>query len=458
LGLGQFFDDLGLRATGLRTRHARTVAAAVLVTLGGFGAVAFAVAPLAPDAAQLPLRTVSEPALQDDVGSQLEALAAHDLELWRSESMRAADSAQSVFRRLGLVDAEALQYLRRDPAARRVFDGRGERVVRARATASGRLVELVVLAPADAPEQATAHFKRLTVQREGGRLATRVETAPLAAEVRLASGTIRNSLFAATDEARVPDAVAMQLADIFSVDVDFHRELRRGDTFHVVYEALSADGEAVPWNQGAGRVLAAEFVNAGRKHTAVWFAGAGGKGAYFDTHGRSRKRSFLASPLEFSRVTSGFALRMHPLLRRWRAHLGVDYSAPTGTPVRSVGDGTVEYAGWQNGYGNTVHIGHGNDRSTVYAHLARIDVRKGQRIDQGQRVGAVGATGWATGPHLHFEFRVGGVHQDPSRIAKASERVALDPSERGEFTETAGRMQAKLDAAESIGAVRPVFE
>jgi len=135
----------------------------------------------------------------------------------------------------------------------------------------------------------------------------------------------------------------------------------------------------------------------------------------------------------------------------------VDYAAPTGTPVRVVGDGVVDFAGWQNGYGNVVHVRHGGDRLTVYAHLSRIDVRKGQRVDQGQRLGAVGATGWATGPHLHFEFRVSGVHQDPLKIAKASESVALDAASRPRFTELSRQVQVKLDLAETIGS-RPVFE
>jgi murein DD-endopeptidase MepM/ murein hydrolase activator NlpD len=157
-------------------------------------------------------------------------------------------------------------------------------------------------------------------------------------------------------------------------------------------------------------VLAAEFVNAGRTHQAVWFVDGQGRGAYFGPDGLSRRRAFLASPLEFSRVTSGFAMRFHPLLKSWRAHLGVDYGAPTGTAVRSVGDGVVHFAGRQNGYGNVVEVQHGNERSTLYAHLSRIDVRKGQRVEQGESLGAVGATGWATGPHLHFEFRVAGHH------------------------------------------------
>ncbi len=149
-------------------------------------------------------------------------------------------------------------------------------------------------------------------------------------------------------------------------------------------------------------------------------------------------------------MTSGFAMRFHPILQTQRAHLGVDYAAPTGTPVRTVGDGLVEFAGWQNGYGNVVQIRHTNDRSTVYAHLSRIDVRKGQRIEQGQRIGAVGTTGWSTGPHLHFEFRVNGQHQDPLRIAKASEAVAIAPTAKTEFAAVARSLQVTLDVAETL--------
>ena len=203
--------------------------------------------------------------------------------------------------------------------------------------------------------------------------------APLAASTRLGSGTIHSSLFAATDEARIPDAVATQMAEMFSTDIDFHRELRSGDTFTVVYEALTADGEPITWAPAAGRVLAAEFVNDGK--TAIRRCGsedAKRQGRLLRPRRAAARRAlFLASPLEFSRVTSGFAMRLHPILQTWRRHLGVDFGAPTGTPVRAVGDGVVEFAGWQNGYGNVVEIKHGNERETAYAHLSRIDVQAG---------------------------------------------------------------------------------
>jgi murein DD-endopeptidase MepM/ murein hydrolase activator NlpD len=247
-------------------------------------------------------------------------------------------------------------------------------------------------------------------------------------------------------------------SEIFATDVDFHRQLRRGDSFNIVYETFTADGEPIAWSQGAGRVLAAEFVSGGKAHHAIWFAGADGRSGYFGLDGSSRRKAFLASPMEFSRVTSGFAQRFHPVLQNWRQHKGVDYSAPMGTPVRSVGDGVVDFAGRQNGYGNVVEVKHSNQRVTVYAHLSRMDVRQGQRVEQGQRIGAVGATGWATGPHLHFEFRVAGQHQDPLLIAKAAETVALDNASRSRFAAVAQKVQVKLDLAETLGPAHGRFE
>ena len=288
------------------------------------------------------------------------------------------------------------------------------------------------------------------MQRKDGGWSSLIEVAPLVGQVRLASGTIRSTLFGATDEARIPDAIAVQMAEIFAADIDFHRELRKGDTFSVVYEALTADGEPVTWAPSTGRVLSAEFVNDGKAHQALWYADANGRGGYFGFDGQSKRRSFLASPMEFSRITSGFAMRMHPILQTLRAHRGVDYGAPTGTPVRSVGDGVVEFAGWQNGYGNVVKIEHGKERSTLYAHLSRIDVRKGQRIEQGQYVGAVGSTGWATGPHLHFEFQIRGQHVDPLQIAKASEAVTIEGAARAQFAALARSAKVQLDLAETL--------
>jgi murein DD-endopeptidase MepM/ murein hydrolase activator NlpD len=444
-------DPTADAAQGFLARHHRAIVGSTAALLACVGVAAFAVAPMAPDAAALPQRLIDQAVQAEPIEPQLEALAAHQVDLYVSEVTRAGDSAASVAQRLGMADAAALALLRNDPTVRRLFDGRAGRGVQLRLRADGSLQELIGRFPARNAEQQATHFTRLVVSRDSaGQLAVREEAAPLQSQVRLASGTIRSSLFAASDEARIPDAIAIQMAEIFAADIDMHRELRRGDTFSVVYESMTADGESIGWGVTTGRVLAAEFINAGRTHQAVWYRGSDGRGAYFDLSGQSKKRAFLASPMEFSRVTSGFAMRFHPILRTWRKHNGVDYAAPTGTPVRTVGDGIVDFAGWQNGYGNVVEVKHSNDRSTVYAHLSRIDVRKGQRVEQGLRIGAVGSTGWSTGPHLHFEFRVNGNHQDPMRIAKASETLTLPAASRAEFAALARSLQAQLDVAETL--------
>ncbi|MBP7568040.1 MAG: M23 family metallopeptidase, partial [Burkholderiaceae bacterium] len=205
--------------------------------------------------------------------------------------------------------------------------------------------------------------------------------------------------------------------------------------------------EAVGEPLRAGRVLSAEFVNNGKTFQAMWFQEPGTKGGYYTLNGDSLQRAFLASPMAFSRITSGFKMRFHPILKTWRAHNGVDYAAPTGTPVRSVGDGVVEFAGVQNGFGNVVFIKHRGGNTTVYAHLSKINVRRGQSVAQGDNVGAVGMTGWATGPHLHFEFRVNGEVRDPLTVARQAETVPLSTASRPAFDRLAAGYRVQLGAA-----------
>lgn len=449
------------RASALQfsSRHRRGIVAALVAGLGGFAITAFGVAPLLPDAAKLPVRSLSQAVQPDALDAQLDALAARTLTLDRSTITRATDGPQALLQRLGVLgEAGLTAFMRQDALAQRLLQGRGGKLVQARTDAGGALEQLVARFPTDKAGQRLTHFNRLTLAKVDGRWQSRLDVAALEPSLRLGSGTIRSSLFAATDEAGLPDGVASQLAEIFAADIDFHRSLRKGDTFAVVYEALSADGELVPWSEGTGRVLAAEFVNSGRAHKALWFVDAQGRGGYFGPDGVSRRHTFLGSPLAFSRVTSGFAMRMHPLLRTWRAHLGTDYGAPTGTPVRAVGDGVVQFAGRQNGYGNVVELQHGNQHTTLYAHLSAIDVHKGQRVEQGQTLGAVGATGWATGPHLHFEFRVGGKHQDPLLVAKAGQPVALDAADRARFQRDAQAAGGRLEVAASLHGAAARFE
>ena len=428
---------------GLLQRHPKRITAALAALLLGGGGGAFAVASLAPDASRIPVRDILEAVQPLPLQTQTEALDLHRFKLFRSEATRGNDTAESLLRRLGLVDPAAAAFLRSNAAARQALLGRAGRTVSAEASDRQELLSLTtrwINADTD------THFQRLVVEKTPKGFVSRQEVAPLAASTRLASGSIRSSLFAATDDARIPDAVAIQVAEIFSGSIDFHRALRKGDRFSIVYETLEADGEPLR----AGRVLSTEFVNAGKTYQAMWFQEPGQKGGYYNLDGQSLRRAYLASPMEFSRITSGFKMRFHPILQTWRAHLGTDYAAPTGTPVRSVGDGVVEFAGTQGGFGNVVYIKHRNNHTTVYAHLSRIGVRKGQSVSQGEQVGAVGATGWATGPHLHFEFRVDGRHQDPMTIAQQSDSIPVSAAAKAAFAQAAGGMRVNLAAADSM--------
>ena len=431
--------------------HPRRLAAGTVAVLGVLAGTAFGIAPMAPDASALPKRLVVETFTPENIDTQLDALAAQHLVLARSDVTRANDTASTLTKRLGVADAELDAFLQSDATSRKLWQGRAGKLVSATTDDAGKLSSLVARYPAERDDQFSTHFSRLTISRGEHGFASRLETVPLGATSRLATGTVHTSLFAATDEANLPDPIATQMAEIFSSDIDFHRELRKGATFSVVYEALTADGEPIPWNQGAGKVLAAEFVNNGHAFSSVWFADATGKGAYFDLSGRSKHSAFLASPLAFSRITSGFSMRFHPILKEWKRHEGVDYGAPIGTPVHAVGDGVVAFAGQQNGYGNVIQVQHADNRMTVYAHLSKIDVKPGEHVSQGEHIGDVGMTGWATGPHLHFEFRVAGAVRDPLTIAKSAETLTLDNASRPRFAALAGQLKSELAVAESLG-------
>ena len=437
------------RAVALHPRQVTAATAALLLSAGGF-----AVASLAPDASDLQVQQIREVVQSLPLQAQTDELENHSFSLYRSESTRASDSANSLFRRLGINDPLAAEFVRTDKIARQNLLGKAGRYVSAETTSQSMLLRLQARWSADD----AGNFNRLVVQKTAAGFRSTIETATLVATTRLASGTIQSSLFAATDDARIPDLVAVQVAEIFSGDIDFQRDLRKGDRFSIVYEMLEGDGEPMR----SRRVLSAEFVNNGKTYQAMWFqdpakmspaATTANNGAYYALDGQSLQRSFLASPLEFSRVTSGFRMRFHPILKSWRKHQGVDYGAPSGTPVRTVGDGIVEFAGVQNGFGNVVVVRHLADRTSVYAHLSRIDVKRGQALSQGELIGKVGSTGWATGPNLHFESRVNGQAQDPLAMAKENDLRPRAVATSALFDRLAASARMQLTAAASIGQV-----
>ena len=229
----------------------------------------------------------------------------------------------------------------------------------------------------------------------------------------MASGEIRSSLYAAGTEAGLGDAVINQMANAFSYDIDFTQDLRVGDSFQVVYEEIWRDGERLR----SGGVVAASFNNRGKEFTALRYE-RNGKMEYFDLAGRPLKKGFMRMPIEFARISSRFnPRRKHPVLGTVRAHKGVDYAAVTGTPIMSAGDGRIAFAGWQRGYGRTIIVDHGRGYTTLYAHMSRFGrYTAGQRVPQGAVIGYVGTSGMSTGPHLHYEFQINGVHRNPLSV------------------------------------------
>ena len=444
-GLTTAYSALFEKLIQTAQNHPKRIAAAVAAVFLTGGGGAFAVANLGPDAADLPIQTITHAvtSLADD--TPLSALVdIPSYSLYRSDATRSNDSAESLLRRMGVADPAAAAFLRTDNLVRQNVWGRAGRSVTVETTEDHLLTKLVARW---APDE-SGTFKRLVVEKDAdksGAYTSRIESAPLTVGSRLAGGVIRNSLFAATDASNIPDTVAVQLADVFSSNIDFHRALRKDDRFSVVYETLEADGEPLR----SGKLLSAEFHNNGKTYDAVWFQDAGkSKGAYYTLNGDSMQRAFLTSPVEFTRISSAFSMRMHPILKTWRAHNGTDLAAPTGTTVRTVSDGVVEFAGVQNGYGNVIYIKHANKHETVYAHLSSVDVKKGQAVEQGQKIGAVGSTGWATGPHLHYELRVDGEQRDPMANALASDASRpVSTASRAAFKQLAENMRIQLSSA-----------
>ena len=420
-------------------RHPKTISTTVASVLLAGGGGAFAVANLGPDIADQPVVSVTTPIEITHLADQAQAIEQMDLNLIRTDLTRSSDTPESLLRRMGVVDSKAAAFLRSDPLAKQALQRSG-RTVSAEVNSQQQLRQLSVRWLRNETDTA---FQRLLIQRTPKGLQATLQSSEMNTSVRMTGGTVASSLYAAADEARLPDAVISQLTEIFSSQIDFHRTLRKGARFSVVYEVLEADGEPIR----TGRVLSAEFNTDNKLYQAIWFQEPGQKGSYYAMDGKSLRRAYLAAPLAFSRKTSGMGMRLHPIFQTLQKHNGVDYAAPTGTPAMSIGDGVVDFAGMQNGFGNVVIVRHSANHSTVYAHLSRINVRKGQTIQKGQTVGAVGTTGWSTGPHLHFEFRVNGVHVDPQSVIQQAQAIPVSPAAMTRFNASVAYAKSQLQAA-----------
>jgi murein DD-endopeptidase MepM/ murein hydrolase activator NlpD len=357
------------------------------------------------------------------------------------ERIQRSDTVSSLITRLGITDQEALEFVRTNSAAQSISRQlRPGKVVTATTGMHGELIALYF--PLNGKDA------MLVVEKRDGSLVSSEQLMHLDAQTVIKAGEIRNSLFGATDAAGIPDAIAVQLAEIFAGDMDFHRDLRKGDRFSLVYETFTHRGQAIR----TGRILSAEFINDQKTLSAYWFEHEDGQGTYYSADGKNLRKAFLRSPLEFSRVTSGFtSARLHPVLQTWRAHKGIDYGAPSGTPVRSVADGTVDSIGQQGGYGNLIVIKHQGTYSTAYGHLSGFaaGIRKGSRIRQGDTIAYVGQTGLATGPHLHYEFRVSNQQINPLALNLPAP-LPLAAPQMARFKTTSAPLQAQLELARQI--------
>lgn len=411
-----------------RLRHHRWTIS-VAGTLSALGvATALAVAPNNNESVNI--KTVVE-----KLGFRnLQPISIGDTSFLHEERIQRGDTVGSILARLGIREPEALEFIRTSPTMRVMHQQLAPgKTVSAQTSGNGDLQALYF--PLNGKESA------LVVERANGRLAAHEKALRFETQTVMKTAQIRSSLFGATDAAGIPDSIATQLADIFGGDIDFHRDLRKDDRFTVIYEMHYLSGQAAR----SGRILAAEFVNNGKTYRAIHFD-QGGKSAYYTAEGKSLRKAFLRSPLEFSRVTSGFAMRFHPILQEWRAHKGVDYGAPAGTRVRATGDGLVEFAGRQGGYGNVVIIKHNGNYSTAYGHLQGFapGMKKGSRVSQGDILGYVGQTGWATGPHLHYEFRINSQQVNPLTLNLPTS-LPLEAPQHQRFKTHASPLLSQLD-------------
>ena len=377
---------------------------------------------------------------------QMKALAAHGLELTREDEVRKNDSFESLLERLGVEDRDARQYLRKDARTSAILRNSAGQTALVRTDLEGRLLRLQLLNKLDA----------WIVERTGeGQFTTR--TARLGSEMRIEHRSVQvgRSFYGAMDEAGVPEAITEQVVTLFESDLDFRRQVSAGDIVRVIYENQLVGGRDI----GAYKLMAVRFEAGQKTYEALYFEHPETrKGNYYDAQGRSVKRGFLAEPLRYTRMSSGFTTyRLHPLFGDPRAHRGVDYAAPYGTPVRSVADGVVVSKGWSTGYGNTVEIKHNERYSTLYAHLSDYAPKmvRGKNINMGEVIGFVGTTGWATGPHLHYEFRVNGRHVDPSRIIAENPQVpSLTGSALKSFEVAATDLRGRLSLLDNVNTAR----
>ncbi|RTE64619.1 peptidase M23 [Amphritea opalescens] len=356
------------------------------------------------------------------------------VEHWQDFTVRNGDTLTSIFKRAGLSSRDAFlvsDAVKETDALKRIYPG--------------QTLSFVI------NDHQLSKLKHIRNQLESSLIIStdqgyRVKELKKQPDItpRFVEGTIENSLFLDASQAGLSDRMIMELAAIFGWDIDFVLDLRQGDHFNLVYEEKFLDGKKI----GEGNILSAQFVNQGETYTAIRYTDSEGKSSFYTPQGDSMRKAFLRSPVDFARISSSFKTRRkHPVLGLTRAHKGTDYAARTGTPIKAAGDGKIIWRGKKGGYGNCVIVQHGGNITTLYGHMN--NYRKGQkngtRVRQGDVIGYVGQTGLASGPHLHYEFRVNGVHKNPQTV-KLPHAAPIDKAERAPFFAVAEKALTQLES------------
>lgn len=347
---------------------------------------------------------------------------------WERDTVKSGDSLSVIFSRNNLSAIDVIDIAKAAP--KEALKLQLQQEIRWQRSADNRITQLHI--------SISALATHIIEKQADGNLVYRLEQRDADYLPRYAQFDIKGSLFYDGGQAGVPTSVLYQIATIFGWDIDFALDIRTGDKLRLIYEEVFLDGEKI----STGDILIAEFVNRGRTLTAVRFEDEQGNANYFTPNGLSMRKEFLRNPIDFARISSRFNLRRkHPVLNRIRAHKGTDYAAPTGTPIKATGDGRVIHAGRKGGYGNVVIIQHGQRYRTLYAHLSKFGrgIRVGRTVRQGQTIGLVGSTGLATGPHLHYEFLVDGVHRDSLRV-KLPKADAIPKQVKSQFQKESDRL------------------
>ncbi len=411
----------------------------VLSTIPLFGFVtAFGIAPSAAPLQEVHIKKVVRDLYLPEILPELESTTENLF--WRHETIRRGDTIAAILERLDINQQDKIDFMRTARDSRAMRQLRPGKIIHAQTTSDGNLQSLRYL---------FGNEELFLIEKAEQAYQISEQKIELESQIQMKSGTVNSSLFAAADNAGIPNAIAVQMIDILASEIDFYRDLRRGDRFTVVYETLmDNDGEFTK----NGKVLAIEFANRNKIYQAIHFESSNGSSGYYTPTGESLRKAFLKAPLDFSRISSGFSKkRFHPVLKKWRAHKGIDYAAPRGTPIKTTANGVIKYIGTQRGYGKLIIVKHNDQYETAYGHLSNFakGLKKGSRVNQSDIIGYVGMTGMATGPHLHYELRVNGVQRDPAKVILPT-APPIAKKDASAFQNQAASLIARLDIMRNL--------